>query len=122
MLTRFAGTVLIATCALATSAVMGQAQTTSTGTDSAKAPAKASAIAKKPMAKVTCEEFNALDETFKPNLVAWAAGYQNGQTKPDVVEIDVEGVARVTPIVIDECRKAPTASFWSKVEAELKKL
>jgi len=121
MLTRFAGTVLIATCALATSVVMGQAQMSSPGTTGAKTPAKAADIAKKPMANVTCEEFNALDESFKPNVVAWAAGYQQGQKKPEAVAIDVQGVARITPVVVDECTKAPSASFWSKVEGELKK-
>lgn len=120
MLTRFAVTVLIATFTLASSVVAGHAQTSSPGTTRASS-AKASELAKKPIASVTCEEFNALEETFKPNVIAWAAGYQQGQKKPDVVAIDVQGVDRITPVVIDACAKAPTTSLWSKIEAELKK-
>jgi len=118
-MTRYAGTVLIAASVLALSVVTGQAQSTSTGTTGAKTPDKAADLAKKPMANVTCEEFNALDESFKPNVIAWAAGYQQGQKKPDVVAIDVQGVDRITPVVIDECRKAPTASFWNELKKHL---
>ncbi len=123
MLMRFAGTVLIATFTLASSVVAGQAQSTSTGTTGAKSSsgATASELAKKPVASVTCEEFNALDESFKPNVIAWAAGYQQGQKKPDAVAVDVQGVEQITPVVVDACAKAPTSSFWSKVDSELKK-
>ena len=121
MLTRFSETVIIVTLALASSVALGQAQSTSTGTSTAKSSAKAADIAKKPLASVTCEEFNALDETFKPTIVAWAAGYRQGEKKPDVVALDVRGIEQITPVVVDECKKAPTTSFWSRVEAELKK-
>lgn len=78
-------------------------------------------IQKKALDKVTCEEFNGLDESFKPKVIAWAAGYGLGQKKPDVVEMDIDGVEKITPFVIDACAKAPKESFWSKVETELKK-
>ena len=123
MLTRFSEIVAIATLAMASSVTLGQAQSTSTstGTSAAKSNPKAAEMAKKPLASVTCEEFNALDESFKPTVIAWAAGYRQGEKKPDVVAVDVRGVEQITPVVVDECRKAPTTSFWSKVEAELKK-
>ncbi|KQQ14217.1 acid-resistance protein [Methylobacterium sp. Leaf123] len=76
----------------------------------------------KTLEKVTCEEFNGLDETFKPKVIAWAAGYKQGQKKPDAVAIDIAGTEKVTPFVVEECRKTPSASLWSKIDQELKKI
>lgn len=112
---------LVATFAIVGAITLAQAQTSPPSTTAAP-QAKKTAMPKKPIDKVTCAEFNGLDETFKPKVIAWAAGYQQGQKKPDVVTVDIEGVDKVAPIVIDECNKAPTASFWSKVEGELKKI
>lgn len=36
--------------------------------------------------------------------------------------LDVDGIESVIPFVAEECRKAPKASFWEKVKAEVKKL
>ena len=77
--------------------------------------------AKKPLSKMTCEDFVGLDESFQPKAVYWAVGYGKGG-KPDADEAAVEGVETVVPIVIQECRKAPKESFWKKVEGEWKKL
>lgn len=30
--------------------------------------------------------------------------------------IDIAGTEKVTPIVIDDCQKAPQASFWQKLK------
>jgi len=113
------GTLAIA-FALGITIGLAQAQTgTPSGTGGA--PAKRTEMSKKPIEKVTCEEFNGLEDTFKPKVIAWAAGYKEGQKKPDVVAIDIDGVDRVTPFIVDECKKAPQASFWSKVDSEFKK-
>ena len=40
--------------------------------------------------KLTCEEFLAVEESFKPKMVYWAAGYSKGG-KPEAAMIDVEG-------------------------------
>lgn len=123
MRTQFSGTAMIAVLALALSVGAGQAQSTSTGTTGARSgSAKVTELAKKPVADVTCEEFNAIEDTFKPNVIAWAAGYRQGQKKPDAVAVDIQGVDQITPVVVDACAKAPTSSFWSKVDSELKKL
>lgn len=79
------------------------------------------AAAKKPLAKMTCEDFIGLDETFQPKAVYWAVAYgSNGQPEAEALEVD--GVEAVVPFVIEACKKTPTESFWQKVKAELKKL
>lgn len=103
-------TALIATFVIATTVGVAHAQTS-----------KQASMDKKPISQVTCEEFIGLDDTFKPNAVAWAVGYKAGQQNPDVVAMDVDGVETITPYVVDECMKAPKASFWSKVEGVMKK-
>lgn len=79
-------------------------------------------LAKKKVAELSCEDFNGLDESFKPTVIAWAAGYQKGDSKPDSVAVDIDGIEKVTPFVVEACQKEPKASFWEKVEAELKKV
>ncbi len=79
------------------------------------------AAAKKPIAKMTCEDFVGLDESFQPKAVYWAVAYgKNGQ--PEAEAVDVEGVEKVVPVVVEECKKAPKESFWQKVKAEMKKI
>jgi hypothetical protein len=78
------------------------------------------AAAKKPIAKMTCEDFVGLDESFQPKAVYWAVAYgKSGQ--PEAEAVDVEGVETVVPFVVEECKKAPKESFWQKVKAEMKK-
>lgn len=77
--------------------------------------------AKKPLAKMTCEDFVGLDESFQPQAIYWAVAYgSHGQ--PVAEAVDVEGVETVIPFVVEECKKAPKESFWKKVQAEFKKL
>lgn len=79
------------------------------------------AAAKKPLAKMTCEDFVELDESFQPKAVYWAVAYgKNG--KPEAEAVDVEGVETVIPRVVRECKKAPKESFWEKAKAEWKKI
>ena len=85
-----------------------------------KSPAHHTA-AKKPLAKMTCEDFVGLDETFQPKAIYWAVAYgKHGQ--PEAEAVDVEGVETVVPFVVEACKKAPKESFWQKVQAEWKKL
>lgn len=79
-------------------------------------------LAKKKVEEITCEDFIGLDESFKPTVVAWAAGFRQGDTKPDKVVVDIDGIEKVTPIVVAACESEPKASFWGKVDAELKKI
>ena len=79
------------------------------------------AAAKKPLAKMTCEGFVGLDESFQPKAVYWAVAYGKGG-KPEADEVAAEGVETVVPVVVQECKKAPKESFWEKVKAEWKKV
>lgn len=85
-------------------------------------PTTKEALAKKKVDKISCEDFNGLDETFKPTVIAWAAGYRQGETKPDSVAVDISGIEKVMPFVVEACKKEPKASFWDKADAELKKV
>ncbi len=79
------------------------------------------AAAKKPLAKMTCEDFVELDESFQPKAVYWAVAYGK-DGKPQAEAVDVEGVETVIPFVVEECKKAPKESFWEKAKAEWKKI
>jgi|APFre7841882724_1041349.scaffolds.fasta_scaffold11177_5 LysM repeat protein len=79
------------------------------------------AVAKKPLAKMSCEDFVGLDESFQPKAVYWAVAYGKGG-KPEADEVAVEGVETVVPFVVQECKKAPKESFWEKVKTEWKKI
>lgn len=80
-----------------------------------------SAGTKKPLAKMTCEDFIGIEETLKPKVVYWAVAYgQGGQ--PESAGINVEGTEKMIPVLIEACKKAPKESFWEKVKGEVKKL
>jgi acid stress chaperone HdeA len=76
---------------------------------------------KKPLGKMTCEDFLAVDDTFKPKVVYYAVAYAKGG-KPEAAIIDVEGTEKITPLLIEECKAKPKESFWQKVKAEVTKL
>jgi len=80
-----------------------------------------SASSKKPFEKMTCEDFVALDESFKPDAVYWAVAYgEDG--KPEGAGVSVEGIEQIVPVVIEACQKTPKESFWQKVKTEFTKL
>jgi acid stress chaperone HdeA len=80
-----------------------------------------SASSKKPLEKMTCEEFVGLEDSFKPHAVSWAVAY-GADGKPESAGVNVEGIQRVIPVVIEACQKTPKESFWQKVKAEFTKL
>jgi|UniRef100_E6QRD0 hypothetical protein len=67
-------------------------------------------------AKMTCEEFTALDETAQPKVVYWAEGF-NHKGKPKDAVIDIDSTDKLVPVLITECKKTPKASFWQKVKS-----
>ena len=80
-----------------------------------------SASSKKPLEKMTCEEFVGLEDSFKPDAVYWAVAYgEDG--KPEGAGVSVEGIEQIVPVVIEACQKTPQESFWQKVKAEFTKL
>jgi acid stress chaperone HdeA len=76
---------------------------------------------KKPLGTMTCEDFLGIDDSIKPKMVYWAVAYGKGG-KPESAVLDIEATEKVIPVLIDECQKAPKASFWQKMKAEFKKL
>jgi len=80
-----------------------------------------SSAANKPLGKMTCEDYVALDESFKPKMVYWAVAYGQGG-KPESAGINVEGTEKIIAALGEACKKAPKESFWEKVKAEVKKL
>jgi acid stress chaperone HdeA len=77
--------------------------------------------AKKPLGKMTCEDFLGFEDSFKPKVVYWAVAYGQGG-KPESAGVHVEGIEKMIPVLIDGCKKAPKESFWEKIKAEVKKL
>ncbi|HJU62405.1 MAG TPA: HdeA/HdeB family chaperone [Candidatus Binatia bacterium] len=76
---------------------------------------------KKPLGKMTCEDFIGFEESFKPKVVYWAVAYGQGG-KPESAGVNVAGIEKMIPVLIEGCKKAPKESFWEKVKAEVKKL
>lgn len=71
------------------------------------------------MLKMTCEQFTAIDESFKPKVIYWAIGHMKGKKSSEGV-VDVEGVDRIVPVVIDECKQNPKQSFWKTLKEKAK--
>lgn len=76
-------------------------------------PAKANKA--DPSTKVT------VDEVTRPAIIYWADGV-NSRGKAEDAVFDVERTNRLVPVLIEECKTEPKASFWTKVKAELKKV
>jgi len=72
----------------------------------------------KPAETITCREFIALDDEFKPHVVSYALGYDKG-TRPDAEVIDVTGVNKVVPIIITACQDHPDDSLLARIRADL---
>ncbi|EHJ2228274.1 acid-activated periplasmic chaperone HdeA [Salmonella enterica] len=76
---------------------------------------------KKPVNAWTCEDFLAVDESFQPTLVGFADAL-NKKGKPEDAVLDIQGIATVTPAVIQACSQDKKASFKDKVKAEWEKI
>jgi acid stress chaperone HdeA len=76
---------------------------------------------KKPLAKMTCEDFIGFEESFRPKVVYWAVAYGQGG-KPESAGVHVAGIEQMIPVLIEGCKKSPKESFWEKVKAEVRKL
>ena len=67
-------------------------------------------------AKMTCEEFVALDEVVQPKVVYWAEGFHK-KGKPEDLVIDVDETDSLVPVLITECQETPKLSFWEKIKS-----
>jgi acid stress chaperone HdeA len=82
----------------------------------------ASVLAAQPATKtvkpetMTCEEFLALGEEVRPNVVYWIDGHaKSGKLKGEAAEIDT--FSRPITVIVDECQKTPKESLWQKVKS-----
>lgn len=75
-------------------------------------------IVKKPLGKLTCEEFIGIDEVIKPQYVVSAVAHTKGGKAKNVV-IDVVDTDTLVPYLVEECQKAPKESFWAKLKEKL---
>lgn len=66
-------------------------------------------------ARMTCEQFVALDDVVKPKVVYWAEGF-NHKGKAVDATVDIDSTDKLVPILVTECQKNPKASFWSEVK------
>jgi hypothetical protein len=72
-------------------------------------------------AKMTCQDFLALDDVAKPKLVYWVEGV-NSKGNPNGATFDVVTTDSLVPVLIQDCQAAPTESFWKKAKVEFKKV
>jgi len=75
----------------------------------------------KQIEKVTCREFLALREDFKPQAISYAIGYDKAK-KPEDAVLDVSGVARLVPVIQKNCKTVPQQSLLQRIRADLRKL
>ena len=75
------------------------------------------AATRKP-ARMTCEQFVALDDVVRPKVVYWAEGF-NHKGKAVDAAVDIDATDKLVPILVTECRKNPKASFWHEVKKHL---
>ena len=82
----------------------------------AAALAGASEAAPAHRSSMTCREFLSLDEVTRPKVVYWAEGL-NHKGNPEDAVVDIDATDRLVPVLVDQCRVAPQASFWDKLKA-----
>jgi acid stress chaperone HdeA len=63
----------------------------------------------------TCQDFLAVSEGQRAQVVYWMEGY-NAAGKPAMAEVDVEDFSRPIATVVTECQKDPKASLWDKIK------
>ena len=66
-------------------------------------------------AKMTCEEFVALDSVARPKVVYWAEGF-NKKGKPVDSVVDIAETDRVIPAIVEECKATPKQTLWQKIK------
>lgn len=79
--------------------------------------AKAESV-KKPLGKLTCEDFIGFDDVIKPQYVIAAVAHTKGGKAKNAV-IEVVDTDTLVPFLVEECQKAPKESFWAKLKKKL---
>lgn len=106
-------TVLVG-AAIAGAATADTPSTTNSMAMSAKTHAK-SAKAVKPT-EMTCEEFLSYDEVTRPEIVFLSEGMK-GKAKAKDTVVDVDRISTLVPVLVEDCKNEPKASFWQKLKA-----
>ncbi len=64
--------------------------------------------------KITCRDFVATEDKFKPETLSYAVGYgKHGHAKDAVV--DVGGIEKMVPVVVSSCNAHPTDSLLARL-------
>ena len=100
-------------------AVMLASSTLVFAADAPKAEAPKADNVKKPLGKLTCEDFIGIDDVIKPQYVIAAVAHTKGGKAKNVV-IEVVDTETLVPFLVEECQKAPKESFWAKLKSKLK--
>lgn len=85
------------------------------------ADAQKAADNKKPVNSRTCEDFTAVDESFQPTAVGFAEALNN-KDKPEDAVLDVQGIATVTPAIVQACTQDKKPALKIKLKANGTKL
>lgn len=80
------------------------------------ADAQKAADNKKPVNSWTCEDFLAVDESFQPTAVGFAEALNN-KDKPEDAVLDVQGIATVTPAIVQACTQDKKPALKIKLKA-----
>jgi len=102
-----------------TAAVMLASSALVFAADAPKAESAKAESVKKPLGKLTCEEFIGIDDVIKPQYVIAAVAHTKGGKAKNVV-IEVVDTDTLVPFLVEECQKAPKESFWAKLKKKLK--
>jgi hypothetical protein len=102
-----------------TAAVMLASSAFAFAADAPKTETPKAESLKKPLGKLTCEDFVGIDDVIKPQYVIAAVAHTKGGKAKNVV-IEVVDTDTLVPFLIEECQKAPKESFWAKLKSKLK--
>lgn len=86
----------------------------------AGAIASAASAAPAYKAGMTCQEFLSLDTVQQPKVVYWVEGLKDKGKWRDAV-VDTVATDQVVPMVIEQCKAKPQASFWQKLDLSWRK-
>lgn len=90
-------------------------------TSTAYAADSSKAANAKPINSWSCEDFLAVNESFQPMAVGFAEAL-NSKDKPEDAVLDVSGIEKVTPMIIQACQEDAKVSFKEKVRSEWDKV
>lgn len=82
------------------------------GVSMAQAAAPA-AVGSKPVAKVTCQDYLAMDDTFKPKFIYYAVGHSK-KGNPEAI-LDIGGTDKIQPELDEYCKVNLSKSAYAHV-------